>query len=232
MAKVTIEPGIGEVGSSGTAVVNPLSTTTYTLTASNGSGEVSQQVTIAISGVWEMQGVGHGVKNTCWTVTYASRFRPPDDRLWVGLRDRASYRSGLWFNVQSGMPKGAVISKATLQLYQYELREDWESPVGVHRMADGSWLGNDYATEVWTLGTDIPGFDLVPECTVVVSPGSRWVSWDVTSMVQSWVDGTYPNHGMMLTMATQRYQVARFYGSTYLTGAPLRPKLTIEYYVP
>jgi len=46
---VTITPGIGEVGTSGTRVVNPTTTTTYTLTATNARGPVTCNVTVNVS---------------------------------------------------------------------------------------------------------------------------------------------------------------------------------------
>jgi hypothetical protein len=45
---VTIDNGIGPVGTTGSAIVNPTETTTYLLTATNSSGSVSAAVTIGV----------------------------------------------------------------------------------------------------------------------------------------------------------------------------------------
>ena len=49
---VEIDNGIGTVSSSGEQTVSPTSTTTYTLTASNDNGNVSQTVQIVIHGIY------------------------------------------------------------------------------------------------------------------------------------------------------------------------------------
>jgi hypothetical protein len=47
---VVIDGGVGGVGASGTRVVTPASTTTYTLTASNASGVAVKTVTVSVTG--------------------------------------------------------------------------------------------------------------------------------------------------------------------------------------
>jgi len=47
---VSINQGVGSVASSGTRVVSPAATTTYTLTATNAAGSVTQPVQVVVSG--------------------------------------------------------------------------------------------------------------------------------------------------------------------------------------
>ena len=46
---VTIDNGIGSVDLTGTTTVSPITTTTYTLTASNSAGSVTESVTVTVS---------------------------------------------------------------------------------------------------------------------------------------------------------------------------------------
>ena len=229
MASVTIEPGIGTVGPSGTAHVTPSTSTTYTLTASNISGTVTQTASITVAEVWISQGPGHGVEDTCWSHTRAAS--APADELWVGERvvPTGIYRVGIKFRCLEHMPVQAVVTDAWLEMYQYELRIS-RDPIFLHvHAAKESWVP--------TRAKENPlpdyDYDILPEDTVVTYPGSRWVSWNITSLVQSWVDGSRPNHGLMVCYGGGRtMDVARFYGSSYTKGMPLRPRLVVEYYVP
>ena len=47
---VTIDPGVGSVGSAGTASVSPVTSTNYTLTATNAAGWYSLTITVMVSG--------------------------------------------------------------------------------------------------------------------------------------------------------------------------------------
>ena len=47
---LTIEPGIGKVGTRGTQAVSPTATTTYTLTATGAGGATSRSVTVTVAG--------------------------------------------------------------------------------------------------------------------------------------------------------------------------------------
>ena len=51
-----IEPGVGDVTGTTSVVVNPTTTTTYTLSASNASGEDSDQVTVSVDDTVTVQG--------------------------------------------------------------------------------------------------------------------------------------------------------------------------------
>jgi uncharacterized repeat protein (TIGR01451 family) len=57
-----------------------------------------------------------------------------------------------------------------------------------------------------------------------------WKQWNVTSLVQGWVNGSYPNQGMLLESPPRSGNNDRqFYSSDYLADPTLRPKLTIVY---
>jgi Tfp pilus assembly protein PilX len=57
-----------------------------------------------------------------------------------------------------------------------------------------------------------------------------WMEWNITSLVQGWVDGRYPNYGLMLrptsSVSTEQYSSAEAGDSTQF------PKLVIKYLAP
>jgi len=59
-----------------------------------------------------------------------------------------------------------------------------------------------------------------------------WVSWDVTSAVQAWVNGDAPNHGLMIRIQNERMGVANeasgFYSREYSKAREdVRPRLRV-----
>jgi hypothetical protein len=93
-----------------------------------------------------------------------------------------------------GMPPGTTVSKATLYLYLqarcdlgnrghtvrvYRITQDWSS-------SSATWANqpsHDSGT-VWALKS-------------VSSRTWGWYTWDVTTLVNSWLNGTYPNYGII-----------------------------------
>ncbi|NVM47034.1 MAG: DNRLRE domain-containing protein, partial [Candidatus Lokiarchaeota archaeon] len=61
-----------------------------------------------------------------------------------------------------------------------------------------------------------------------------WLSWDISALVQKWLDGSITNYGVAMK-DTDEGLVDTFipcWSSEYKTDPPLRPKLEITYYVP
>lgn len=60
--------------------------------------------------------------------------------------------------------------------------------------------------------------------------GTAWMEWNITSLVQGWIDGRYPNYGVMLrptnSVSTELYASAEAADSTQV------PKLVIKYLAP
>lgn len=93
------------------------------------------------------------------------------------------------------MPPGITVSKATLCLYlQASCDLDSRShTVRVHRITQ------DWSSSSVTWNNQ-PSHDsgTVWASRSVSSRSWGWYTWDVTALVNGWLSGTYPNHGMML----------------------------------
>lgn len=54
-----------------------------------------------------------------------------------------------------------------------------------------------------------------------------WISFDITQLVQNWVNGTFQNHGVRIQANEPSSMNIYFYSSDYMGDASLRPKLVI-----
>lgn len=114
-----------------------------------------------------------------------------------GARRRALLR----FDAAAAVPAGAFVTRATLRVYQFG-HSGAPIDVGVHAMVE-SW---DEATATWeeasagTAWTGGPGAGLDPLVlgTTTLPNADGWYAWDVTALVQEWVDGVSVEHGLAL----------------------------------
>jgi hypothetical protein len=106
-------------------------------------------------------------------------------------------------------------NKAEQLTYIYRVTSNWDEDTV-------TWLS-------WTLlGGDFDNG--VSYFTFIPNQKDCMLTMDITHLVQQWVEGTYPNHGLMLYSTGQNHNV------TYVTKeeavAGERPKLDILYVVP
>jgi uncharacterized repeat protein (TIGR01451 family) len=97
----------------------------------------------------------------------------------------------------SAIPSDAVIDSATVYLYCHE-EEDDGLAVLVYRITD-SWHES-------TVNWDSAGTDFDTTATVASftpSDKDRYYSFDLTELVQDWVNGTHPNYGFGLFAPAQ-----------------------------
>ena len=108
------------------------------------------------------------------------------------------------------LPPGARVLEARFELHTnnvgtggtatvYRVTRDWvEGTKSGGGIADGSTWDTWDGTNTWAQ----PGGEYVPmavAATDIPAGMSGWgVSWDIAALVQDWVDGTAPNHGLML----------------------------------
>src|SRR4030067_216411 len=116
------------------------------------------------------------------------------------------------------IPAGATITSATFSIFVDPVASN--EPVRVHRIT-ADW------TEIGVTWNNFAGsFD--PEITATFVPNSTgWRSVDVTALVQAWVNGVYPNYGILLEMGkTEDYAT---YTSSENSNISNRPELEICY---
>ncbi len=123
---------------------------------------------------------------------------------WVNSRSHSLIRFDL-----SGIPAGAKITAAVLELYQNS-SSSWGGTVSAHRVTrdwvEGDASGGNSNGATWNeseLGIPwiTPGgdFDLAEFAVTTIPVGVRgWFQWDATDLVEGWHTGAYPNFGLLL----------------------------------
>ena len=228
---VMINQGIGNVGLTGSTSVSPITTTTYTLTATNSAGPITAMVTITVNPVPIIeQNITIQPGPTEGMDSYVSSFYPDSsaENSVVLIIGNWSDKTYLKFDLGI-LPAGAVITNANLKLYQWFTYGSSDFVVGAHRVTQG------WAESVITWDNQ-PTYSDIPESTIFVTAGAiAWRSWNITSLVQDWTGGSIANYGVVLTgdggtsLPSSRISC---YSSDNTDNSTLRPKLEIAYYVP
>lgn len=165
--------------------------------------------------------------------------------IYAGSETYGPYHGVLSFDL-SGIPAGATVYGATASLWQ-EWGPYTATPtiLAVHRIA-GPWLEgsgwgdctDDGATwyesepgQMWIT----PGGDFDPEVVAQLlipnDDGLRyWRDWTITSLVQTWVDGTAPNYGFLMKATDEGLITFHSAGFSSDDAVPdFRPRLTVTY---
>jgi len=123
------------------------------------------------------------------------------------------------FNVSS-IPASAKVAYARLYLNQSTSKTD---VAAVYRI-NANWTETG---ATWTnMNANFDGTTAYPTGGII--PASGWNMWDVTSLVQSWVNGTFTNQGLMIKVLTESGGAAiHNYNSN--NAASLKPYLEIVY---
>jgi hypothetical protein len=146
--KVSINPSIGTVSSTGSATVTPSRTTNYTLTARNSAGQVSYNISVVIISlpVSEYTVVIEPVASESGYVQSNGDAWPT--LLYVGdTTDNVSVQSFISFNISS-IPSGAIIQEVIVDFSDYDAIEGTPfSDLGCMNAFDhyyGTLDGSDY----------------------------------------------------------------------------------------
>lgn len=159
----------------------------------------------------------------------------------------------IWFDT-STIKKGSSISGATLELYMtstrnggnkksvgaYRLLKFWSEGAGagidgVAAKADevcGKWTG--FEGGVWdVIGADGPDKDFTtPADDIIEISGDtgKYYSWNVTKMVQYWVNNPTKNYGTILLEPRPHTKTTgtKVFASKENTNVDFRPKLTVD----
>jgi hypothetical protein len=235
---VSINQGIGSVALSGSTSVSPAETTTYTLTATSSAGSSAATATITVhtAVVEQTITIQPGIKEG--KDSYVSTVLPDDNFAELQFMDIGMlntslppylhlYRAYLQFNL-SALPADAIILNADLMLFQSYNADKENFMISLHQVNE-SW------TESTITWNNQPDYSSSPVSTITIWAGSiSWFSWDVTSLIQGWNDGSIPNYGVILKDGYPSVVpgVSKCYSSDLINDTHLRPKLEITYYVP
>jgi hypothetical protein len=115
------------------------------------------------------------------------------------------------FTDLSALPSAATINSAKLGLYRYDAYFTGNPVTLDAHQITSSWAENvKYSTQ--------PSYNSTVESSVLVSgTADGWYEWDVTNLVQQWVDGSATNYGVAIyNHGTGYYQ--RFVSSDNATA--------------
>ncbi len=143
----------------------------------------------------------------------------------------------------SSLPADAKVSNATLRLYYADEEGGGGDNAYVVNVAKvvgvnldiGKATGSSPDNTIgWTGGADGGAKNLAPaESTVAVGKDHGWMVWNVTNMVQEWVETPWTNQGMAIDpdAAATAYS-NRYFASREYPDPRFRPELVITYRQP
>jgi len=114
---------------------------------------------------------------------------------------------------------GATVNSASLELYNWANNPN--RVYEIHRIT-ATW---SESTVTWN---NQPAFDAAVAGSTNVT-GSGTFTFTITSLVQSWLNGTYTNYGMVLKAVTEPASPNPYFVSSSYATAASRPKLTVDY---
>ena len=137
----------------------------------------------------------------------------------------------------SALPQDAIIQEATLSLYMHSYSGDDNYEITAHKVINhnpdiSSCTWNTYdSTNSWTGGANGGELDIAPaEFSTIVDKTSGYKDWDITQMVQEWVDNSSTNLGLMLNSDTTAASDSnRYFRPTEYSSQEQRPVLIIKY---
>ncbi|MBC7233777.1 MAG: DNRLRE domain-containing protein [Chloroflexi bacterium] len=177
------------------------------------------------------------------TDTSLSSYRPDtpwgnEDSLRINGRENGTERVLIRFDLEGYIPSNAHILSAKLSLFAWSRRTLYGMRVLAFDVlrpwdeATATWNQAD-ADVRWTApGCESIGSDRAGEllATVFVYFTNKFYDWDVTPLVQRWVNDPWTNHGILL-LSQNVDQEIRFYSSEWRVPQQ-RPKLTVIYLAP
>ncbi len=158
------------------------------------------------------------------------------DRLW--LRQADIMAPLIRFDV-SDLPADAHIVEAQLSLWTTGQSNDNPATVGVYllnrpwQVEQTTWM-QATSTQLWSVpgANDTPDDrNALPYVTTEVTETSHWYDWNVTALVQDWVQNPEGSNGIILK-AFAVPKVQYYFASSEYNNPSARPKLTIRYWTP
>jgi hypothetical protein len=168
-----------------------------------------------------------------WSYDWDERcYRDDGPRLPVGGVDDKVWRSALRFSLSS-LPEQAAIVSAQLRLFH-------DGTCVAPRLASIRCGGGSYAIDSHrVLSADWfderePDVDGRTEATAVLTDSrtARWLSWDVTDLVQQWSEEATPNNGLLLKLSERQEDFDTSgpdFASSTFPDTSFRPRLVVTY---
>jgi hypothetical protein len=137
------------------------------------------------------------------------------------------YRTFIEFDIDP-IPSNAVITEAYVETHYFESVPEVNTMVGIYQVK------NDWE-ESHINWANAPTFAADPVDTVNIPAEATqdWVTWDVTGLVQGWVDGSIANYGIMLKDVDEStIKASKGFFSSHHTNFGWRPRLVVTYFNP
>ncbi len=162
---------------------------------------------------------------------------------WVGTSTNTRWRDIISFDLRD-IPPNAPITSATMSLWRqygantamtieaHRVTRSWQEGTGLTQCTGGATWYESQAGQNWTTqGGDI---DAAVAGSVNITAGTASVfdTYTVTGPVQSWVNGSSPNYGVLLRASNESLLAGNsvVYATDDYTASPtLRPRLTVAY---
>ena len=168
---------------------------------------------------------GYDWEERCW--------RDDSTRLPIGGEEDKAWRAALRFSLAS-IPATATILSARLEVY-YD--RTCVGPYASDRSCDGRSFTVDVHSLVSADWYDEREPELDPSLNarfqLPAGAGPRWMTWDLTGVVEDWHYGFAENAGLLLTLPDEQEWPAvggpKPPSSSFATPS-LRPRLVVDYY--
>jgi PKD repeat protein len=228
---------------------------TLTVTDDKGAQDESSVVIEVVKGYTYTWKVGmrqdaqlHGIEDTYIDVNSANYSSEPLLRTYVWPASEPANSALIKMDL-SRLPRGSEIKSALLRLYMAEIEAgggDADLEISVHKIInvdpvldactgqtyDGlnAWSGNSVRSD----GVPMAQGDIQEaEDRVPVGSDSQFVTWNITDMVQEWVDDPASNYGLLLNpVAGASSDTNRYFASSEYQDEAKRPVIEITFVSP
>lgn len=157
--------------------------------------------------------------DTCVDEQYPTSNYYLSENLWTG---GALGTNAMRTYIKFALPSDVYASQVT-SAYIYLLKKDYQTPtIQAYRVA------SDWTPSAMTWNTR-SYYSTESSSPTAVNTVGNWYGLDITSILTSWLAGTYPNYGVVLKepSETNSSQKTKFYSSD--APSPNKPELVINY---
>ncbi|UCH78669.1 MAG: DNRLRE domain-containing protein [Candidatus Coatesbacteria bacterium] len=141
-------------------------------------------------------------------------------RLMVNYGTGRTVRGIVEFTGISTIPANSTVNSAKLELWK-QYTNNPNDQFGIYRVT-ASWQ------EMVVTWANQPAHNSTAYVKTLVQ-GGKWYEWDVKTLVQEWVNRTYPNYGFKLIRDNESGGAWPYFVSSDYATATYRPKLTVNY---